>query len=88
MHIKEEDDSVQFKKSQSRDKICQLRTELEQAHTTHTIAKYTNAQHATRLQMALELKHEMSQGQPPPSYRLGAGQQQQQGKGLFRGRRR
>ena len=92
MNIKEEDDIVQFKNKQSKDKIRQLQTELEQAHTKHSIAKYTNTQHATCLQMALGLKREMSQGQPrqaaeherQPSYRQEAGQQQQQGKVFFR----
>ena len=55
MHIKEEDANVQIKKKQSRDQLRQLQTELEQAYTKHSVAQYTNAQHATRLQMALGL---------------------------------
>ena len=70
MSIQEEDTNVQLTKKHISDEIRQLRTELEQAHTTHTIAKYTNAQHATRLEMALELKHEMSQSQPQASSTL------------------
>ena len=86
-HMKEEDAKVQLTKKQSRVQLQQLRTELEQAYTQHSVAKYTNAQHATRLQMALGLESDMSKDQPqtPPARR---DSRQQDGKGYFRLRNR
>ena len=81
--MKEEDASVQLTKKQSRVQLRQLQTELEQAYTKHSVAKYMNAQHATRLQNALGFESEMSKEQPPPPQRSrqSAGQE---GKGYFR----
>ena len=86
-HMKEEDAKVQSTKKQSRDQLRQLRTELEQAYTQHNIAKHMNAQHDTRLQMALGLESEMAKDQPqtPPARR---DSRQQDGKGYFRLRNR
>ena len=83
-HIKEEDAKVQLTKKQSRVQLRQLQTELEQAYNKHSVAQYTNAQHDTRLQMALGLESEMAkdrpQTPPPQRSRQSAGQE---GKGYF-----
>ena len=86
-HMKEEDAKVQLTKKQSRVQLRQLQTELEQAYTKHSVAQYTNAQHDTRLQMALGLESEMAKDQPqtPPARR---DSRQQDGKGYFRLRNR
>ena len=88
-HIKDEDARVQTTKKQSRVQLRQLQTELEQAYNKHSVAQYTNAQHDTRLQMALGLESEMAKDQPqtPPARhdRQRAGQD---GKGYFRLRNR
>ena len=89
MHIKEEDTNVQIKKKQSRDQLRQLQIELQQAYNKHSVAQYTNAQHATRLQMALGLESDMSKDQPQtPPARRDRQRAGQDGKGYYRLRNR
>ena len=88
-HMKEEDAKVQLTKKQSRVQLQQLRTELEQAYTQHTIAKHMNAQHDTRLQMAEGLESEMAKDQPQtPPARRDRQRAGQDGKGFYRLRNR
>ena len=65
------DAKVQITKKQSRVQLRGLQTELEQVYSKHSVAQYTNAQHDTRLQMALGLESEMAKDQPqtPPARR-------------------
>ena len=88
-HMKEEDVKVQLTKKQSRDQLRQLQIELQQAYNKHSVAQYTNAQHATRLQMALGLESEMSKDQPQtPPARRDRQRAGQDGKGYYRLRNR
>ena len=90
-HMKEEDAKVQSTKKQSRVQLQQLRTELDQAYTQHSVAQYTNTQHDTRLQMALGLESEMAKDRPQtPPARRDRQRAGQDGKGYFilRNRRR
>ena len=88
-HMKEEDAKVQLTKKQSRVQLRQLQTELEQAYSKHSVAQYTNAQHDTRLQMALGLESEMAKDQPQtPPARRDRQRAGQDGKGFYRLRNR
>ena len=87
--MKEEDAKVQLTMKQSRVQLRQLQTELEQAYNKHSVAQYTNAQHDTRLQMALGLESEMSKDRPQtPPARRDRQRAGQDGKGYFRLRNR
>ena len=87
--MKDEDVKVQLTKKQSRVQLRQLQTELEQAHNKHSVAQYTNAQHDTRLQMALGLESEMAKDQPQtPPARRDRQRAGQDGKGYYRLRNR